>query len=51
MNFELQIIAGIPFSKDDSVSCNLKQKAFISAGNLAIILCAKSITIFSLVGW
>jgi hypothetical protein len=37
MNFELQIIAGIPFSKDDSVSCNFKAKA-ISAGNLAIIL-------------
>jgi hypothetical protein len=27
MNFELQIIAGIPFSKDDSVSCNFKAKA------------------------
>jgi hypothetical protein len=38
MNFELQIIAGIPFSKDDSVSCNFKAKALYLQGNLAIIL-------------
>jgi hypothetical protein len=37
MNFELQIIAGIPFSKDDSVSCNFKAKA-LYLQQVAIIL-------------
>jgi hypothetical protein len=47
MNFELQIIAGIPFSKDDSVSCNFKAKALYLQGNLAIILCKINNHIFT----
>jgi hypothetical protein len=37
MNFELQIIAGIPsLGKDDSVSCNFKVKFYLVA-TLAIL--------------
>jgi hypothetical protein len=39
MNFELQIIAGIPFGKDDSVSCNFKAKALYLQAIAIILLC------------
>jgi hypothetical protein len=48
MNFELQIIVMYHSAKDESVSCNFKEKSLISAGNLPIILWAKSITMFRL---